>query len=143
MRRTLWALSLAPLLLMAPSAMADEKEAEQCLRSKIWAGYEDGWAVRTATTTSLEKASHRVYLVTLYQGNEYKFQVCGDKNTTNLDLILHDDQGKEVKRDQSSDREPTLTYKPKATQTYYIAVYAADIAKEVEAAGVALAVTYK
>jgi hypothetical protein len=143
MRRFLWAACFAPFLLIHPDANADEKDAEQCLRAKIWSGYEQGWAVRTATTTSLEKDSHRVYLVTLYEGNEYKFQVCGDKNANNLDLILHDDQGKEIQRDKSTDREPMLTFKPKATQTYYIAVYAANIAKDVEAAGVALAVTYK
>ena len=62
--------------LLSSVAIADEKEADDCLRNKIWSGYDDGWAVRTATTTSLAQDDHRVYLVTLYAGNEYKFEVC-------------------------------------------------------------------
>ena len=131
------------LALGATSAYADEKEADDCLRNKIWAGYESGWAVRTATTISLEQEAHRVFLVTLYQGNEYKLMVCGDKDAKNLDLVLHDTKGTEIARDQDASREPSLTYTPTETQTFYVAVYAASIAEEAESAGVAFAVTYK
>ena len=34
-------------------ALADEEEADTCLRTKIWSGYNEGWAVRTATSASL------------------------------------------------------------------------------------------
>jgi hypothetical protein len=134
---------LAASLFWSGTAMADEKEADDCLRQKIWAGYDDGWAVRTATTTSLAQDDHRVYLVTLYAGNEYKFQVCADKHSTNVDLVLHDADGKEIKREHEKDREPILTFKPTETQTFYVAVYAAEISENVEASGVALAVTYR
>ena len=30
-------------------AHADEAEADSCLRTKIWDGYNDGWSVRTAS----------------------------------------------------------------------------------------------
>jgi hypothetical protein len=125
------------------TANADEKAAEDCLKDKIWNGYSDGWAVRTATTTSLKQEEHRVYLVTLYAGNEYKIQVCADKVANNIDLILHDLDGNEILRDEVTDREPIITYKPSETQTYYIAVYAADVQGEGASAGVALAVTYR
>ena len=127
------------------TALADEKEADTCLRTKIWSGYDDGWAVRTATTASLGEGEHRIYLVTLYAGNEYRFQVCGDNKANNLDLVLHDQAGTELARDSSTDREPLLTYKPAKTDTYYVAVYAADVTDEAKAtkAGVALAVTYR
>jgi hypothetical protein len=134
---------LLPMLFVGGTAVADESEADDCLRQKIWAGYDDGWAVRTATTTSLGQDEHRVYLVTLYAGNEYKIQVCGDKESSNIDLILHDAAGKELVRDKGQDREPIISYKPPETQTYYIAVYAAQISAEVESAGVAMAVTYR
>ncbi len=143
MRNLLWTALLAPLFLWGSLANADEKDAENALREKIWAGYEKGWAVRTATTTSLESEGHRVYLVTLYAGNEYKFQAIGDKHAQNIDLVLHDSEGKEVQRDESTDREPKIVYKPTKTKTYYIAVYAAQITEDVESAGVALAVTYR
>jgi hypothetical protein len=134
---------LMPFLLWSQTAVADEKEALQELRQKIWEGYKDGWAVRTATKTSLEAQAHRVYLVTLYKGNEYKFQVVGDKNASDIDLVLHDSEGKEVIRDKSVDREPQFTYIPTDTKTYYVAVHAAVVTEGIEAVGVAFAVTYK
>ena len=134
---------LGALSLFLGTAQADEKEAEDCLRNKIWAGYESGWAVRTATTISLEEEAHRVFLVTLYEGNEYKFMVCGDSDAKNLDLVLHSANGEELMRDTEESREPLLTFKPKETQTYYVAVYASAVSAEAETTGVAFAVTYK
>jgi hypothetical protein len=136
-------LAVAALLSLSTTAMADEKEADTCLRTKIWAGYDDGWAVRTATTTTLAATEHRIYLVTLYAGNEYEIKVCGDKSAADLDLVLHDADGKELQRDKSDDREPMLAYKPEKTATYYVAVYAAELEPSAKDAGVALAVTYK
>jgi len=138
--RFIWVVAL---MLITSVAHADEKEADDCLRNKIWSGYEEGWAVRTATTISLEEEAHRVFLVTLYQGNEYKFLVCGDTDSKNLDLVLHDSKGTEISRDSDESREPFLTYTPKETQTFYVAVYAASVSEEAESTGVAFAVTYK
>lgn len=139
------AAALLPLTVVSSTALADKKEADTCLRTKIWAGYDDGWAVRTATTAELAEGEHKIYLVTLYAGHEYKFQVCGDKQSNNVDLVLHDQEGKELARDESTDREPIVTYKPKSTETYYVAVYAQDVADEAagKKAGVAMAVTYR
>ena len=141
-------------LLFVGDAAADKTEAETCLRTKIWDGYNEGWAVRTAVTAELHQAEHRIYLVTLYAGNEYRFQVCGDPNVKDVDLILHDNTGKEMMRDTTDDREPMLSYKPKVTDTYYVAVYAASLEKPsasagadakgaAPAAGISLAVTYR
>lgn len=130
-------------LLCAGVAFADEKEADDCLRSKIWSGYDEGWAVRTATTTTLKAEEHRVYLVTLYEGNEYKISVCGDKNIANVDVVLHNANGDELKRDESTDREPIIIYTPSETDTYYVAVYAAQLAEGKSESGVAMAVTYR
>ena len=138
------AISLLALTLLAGigTAEADEKQADSCLRTKIWDGYSDGWAVRTATTASLAKGEHRVYLVTLYAGNEYRLQVCGDDSATDIDLVIHDAEGVELARDQTDDREPIVTYKPANTETYYVVMYAGEVA-EGQKAGVAMAVTYK
>ena len=131
------------LLALTGVAQADEKEADTCLRTKIWSGYTDGWAVRTATSTSLAAGEHRIYLVTLYSGNEYQFQVCGDGGASDIDLILHDADGKELARDDTNDREPMLKFKPMTTDTFYVAVYAAGVNEGAGKAGVALAVTYR
>ena len=86
-------------VLFAATAFADsdkssaEQAAESCLTDKIWSGYSDGWAVRTATTTTLKQDEHRVYLLTLYAGKSIT-QVCADKGAKNVDLILHDLDGK-------------------------------------------------
>ena len=137
------------LPLFVGEAAADKTEAETCLRTKIWDGYNEGWAVRTAVTAELKENEHRIYLVTLYAGNEYRFQVCGDPNVKDVDLILHDNTGKEMMRDSTDDREPMLSYKPTVTDTYYVAVYAASLEKPADpkaqapAAGISLAVTYR
>jgi hypothetical protein len=136
-------LTLLAGLALAPVAHADVKEAETCLRTKIWADYNEGWAVRTATNSKLGRGEHRIYLVTLYAGNEYKIRICGDSNVTDVDVVLHDANGDELLRDKTDDREPMLTYKPSRTDTYYVAVYAASVTDNKQKSGVALAVTYR
>jgi len=136
-------LPLMALLFVSGLAVADEEEADTCLRTKIWEGYNDGWAVRTATSATLAEGDHRIYLVTMYAGNEYRLQVCGDANANDLDLVLHDANGTELMRDESDDREPLINFKPASTDTYYIAVYAGSLAKGQTKSGVAMAVTYK
>ena len=55
MKRVATLLGLTALLAASPVALADEAEAESCLRTKIWDGYNEGWAVRTATSATLAK----------------------------------------------------------------------------------------
>lgn len=124
-------------------ARADEEAAETCLRTKIWQGYSDGWAVRSSTTTSLGEGEHRVYLVTLYAGNTYKMLACGDTDIANIDLVLYDAKGNQVLSDPSSDREPIIEFSPKDTDTYYVAVHASKLNVAGTKAGVATALTYK
>lgn len=134
---------LTAALLFTGAARADEEAAETCLRTKIWDGYTSGWAVRTATNVTLGSGEHRVYLVTLYSGNEYRILACGDDNVANIDIVLYDAQGNQVGADATSDREPTLTYTPTLTDTFYIAVHASRLNDPAKKAGVATAVTYK
>jgi hypothetical protein len=131
------------LLGLSPEALADETEAETCLKTKVWEGYNEGWHVRTTTNATFSEGEHRVFLVTLYAKNEYKLMVCGDGQASDIDLVLHDSEGKELARDQSDDREPMLTFKPDRTDTYYVAVYGAKMAAKGAKAGVSFAVTYK
>ncbi len=142
MKRT--ALVLFALGLMAPPlATAGEREAESCLRARIWDGYNEDWAVRTATATTLAKEEYRIYLVTLYAGNEYKVLACADDKATNIDLVLHDADGNVLKQDASENRQPDLLFKPEATSTYFVVVHASALAKEGGKTGVGMAVTYR
>lgn len=124
-------------------ALADEAAAETCLRTKIWDGYNAGYAVRTATKTTLGQGEHRVYLVTLYAGNEYKVMACGDSNVANIDIVIYDAKGAQVGTDASGDREPVVSYTPPATDTYYVAVHASKLNEAGQKGGIATAVTYK
>ena len=46
----------------------------------------------------------------------------------NVDVVLHNANGDELKRDESTDREPIIIYTPSETDTY-AAVYAAQLAE--------------
>ncbi|HJN73782.1 MAG TPA: hypothetical protein QGF58_07620 [Myxococcota bacterium] len=147
MTRIFGPLALCAAMLVSgvvPTAMADEADAESCLRTKIWDGYEAGWAVRTATSATLAQGEYRIYLVTLYAGNEYKILACADGAAKNVDLVLHDADGNVVQQDETSDRQPALTFKPQTTDTFFVAVHATELAEgKGEKSGVGMAVTYR
>ena len=141
MRRFL--LTTAAACALATVSVAGTQEAETCLRTKVWDGYADGWGIRTMTSTSLAKGKTRNYLVTLYKGNEYRIETCGDEDVRNVDVLLYDTQGNVVKRDDTIDREPKLEFSPEETGTYYIVLYQRDIDVTKDEAGVAMAVVYR
>lgn len=120
---------------------ANEKEAESCLRTKISNDYKENWAVRTTNSTTLQEGEHHVFQVILYAVNEYRIQGCGDKNAIDVDLVLYDEEGKEIARDDSVNREPILTVTPEKTATFYVLLHAVDVAGQDTA--VAMAVTYR
>jgi len=130
-------------LLASTTAHANEDQAETCVRAKVWDGYGQGWAIRTMTTASLTSGATKNYMVTLYAGNEYQIQACGDSNVRNLDLLLYDTDGRIVARDDSKSREPIFTFKPKKTTTFYVVVYGQQLVDASEPAGVGVAVSYR
>jgi hypothetical protein len=130
-------------LLMAPAAQADEKEAETCLRAKVWEGYSSGWGLRTLTRMSLDAKATKNYLVTLYKGNEYKIITCSDAGTSNLDVALYNMKGEVVLQDKVVGREPSLSFTPSQTETFYVVLQARQVVNPEVKAGVAMAVTYR
>lgn len=130
-------------LLAAGTARANEDQAETCVRAKVWDGYGEGWAIRTMTKATLKNGGIKGYMVTLYQGNEYEIQACGDDNVRNLDLLLYDTSGHIVARDSTKNREPLFTFKPKSTATFYVVVYGQKLVNPSKPAGVGVAVSYR
>ncbi|MFT7517882.1 MAG: hypothetical protein ACI9MC_000006 [Kiritimatiellia bacterium] len=128
---------------LAAPAFAGEAEAESCLRTKVWEGYSDGWAIRTMTTATMEFGATRNYLVTFYPNKEYQVQLCGDDASKDLDVIIYDLDGKVVKRDESKDKQPMLTFKSTKIATYYVVVHAKQLMNPSSSAGVAMAITYR
>jgi hypothetical protein len=124
--------------------MAQESYAENLLREKIWEGYSEGFAVRTATTAELSQGEYRIYLVTLYAGNTYRIAGVGDENVSNVDLVLHDSDGNTVEYDKVEGTEPKLEdFTPTDTATYFVVVHLRSV-KDASAKGaVGMAVTYK
>ena len=134
---------LVALLAVTGGALAGESEAESCLRTKVWEGYAEGWGVRTMTSTTIPDGKTRNYLVTLYEGNEYRIRTCADEALRNLDLLLYDAKGNVIARDNTVDREPEVSFKPPATGTYYIVLYAREAATAGGEGGAAMAVVYR
>jgi Bacterial pre-peptidase C-terminal domain len=139
---------MTPSILLATSffaatALAGEKDAETCLRTKVWDGYADGWGVRTMTTAALADGATKNYLVTLYQGNEYRIRTCGDEGVTDLDVLLYDSAGKVIARDESANREPEITFSPPSTGTYYVVLYHRQPKAPGTTGNVAMAVVYR
>lgn len=131
------------LTLGLQAAHADEKAAEECVQTKVWEAYAEGWGVRTLTGTTLQPGKTRNYLVTLYAGNEYEIKTCGDDSVKNLDVLLYDTDGNVVMRDEVDGRQPAIKYTPKDTDTYYVVLYLRSTADAKADAGVAMAVVYK
>lgn len=129
--------------LLLSYASADETAAESCLKNKVWEAYGSGWALRTMATANLAQAEYKVYLVTLYAGTEYRVTACGDSELANADVVLYDSLGNQVLRDMSEDREPSLSYTPSTTDTFYIAVHATRLNNSTGKGTIAMALTYK
>jgi len=138
-----WLAVFACALLASYSAFAGESEAETCLRTKVWEGYNDGWGIRTMTSTEITEGKTRNYLVTLYKGNEYRIATCGDESVGKLDVLLYDTDGNVVTRAKEVNREPKIEYTPENTGTYYIVLYLREIDGKKKEAGAAMAVVYK
>lgn len=130
-------------LLFTTLALADEKAAEDCLRTKISDGYADGWGVRTLTKATLKAGARQTYAMTLYQGKSYQIRTCGDDGVADLDVILYDAAGQVVTHDATADRQPSIAYTPTATGSFYVVVVAKTLAAGRTDGAVAVAVTYR
>ena len=134
---------LLALGLMAGPAEAGKRDAEDCLRTRVWDGYGDGWGIRTMTSTELAAGKTRNYLVTLYKGNEYRIEACGDSAVQNVDVLLYDTNGNVIKRDETEDKTPRFEFTPEETGSYYVVVYMRGLEEGKENGGVAMAVVYR
>jgi hypothetical protein len=143
MLKSVLATALGGLFLTTTLALADDSESATCLRNKVWEGYSEGWGIRTMTTTTVGMGKTKNYLVTLYKGNEYQFLTCADQHAANLDVLLYDSTGSVVMRDSTADREPSLTFKPNATATYYVVLYLRETVSRASSADTSLAIVYR
>lgn len=144
---------LAPVLLFGSSdSRADEKKAEACIRAKVWEGYEDGWGMRDASTTTLQEGKVKSFRVHLFAGNEYQVRACADERAANVTLAIYDLENGQtdsagnpvpLQQDGTFDREPGITFRAERSTTYHVVVKIADYAEGQNEASVSLAVLYR
>jgi len=120
-------------LLATTPAIAGKRAADECLKTKIWDRYGEGWAIRASSGTELALGKTKYYKITLLKGQRYQVLTCADDNVVDLDILLYDNKGQMLHRDGTTDREPLLSYEAKVTGVYYAVLYMralTDTAKE-------------
>jgi hypothetical protein len=127
--------------LSAP-ALADEDDAETCVRAKVRESWAEGWSVRTGAKATLSATEHHVYAVTLQEGNHYRVTGCGDSRVADLDLVIYDSEAAVIVDDKTDDRQPEVELVAPVTGTYYVVVYV-GATTEPSPAGVATIVTFR
>lgn len=70
--------------------------------------------------TYLKTGGNYIIRTTLYSGNNYLLVGQGNENVRDLDIILADENGNEIDRDQRSDATPIVKVRPKWSGTYYV-----------------------
>ena len=109
--------------LLSTPASAGKRAADECLKTKIWDRYGEGWQIRASAGADLALGETKYYRVTLLKGQRYQVITCADDNVTDLDILLYDNKGILIHRDETTDREPVLSYESHATGTYYAVLY--------------------
>lgn len=136
----------------AGAAFAADNAAEDCVRTKVWDDYADRWGIRSVTTTTLDGQKVKVYAVPMYKGNEYRIRACGEAGATDVSIALYDEANGPkdaagnplpVTKDDTTNREPVIEFKPVVSGTYHIVVRVSAYAPGKTSAAVALAVTYR
>ena len=121
-----FALALFTALTLGLSAHA-RGPTDDCLRTKVWDTYGEGWSVRASTEVELEFGKTRFYKVTMLKGRAYRVVTCAEDQVKNLDVLLYDKDGAVLARDQTTDREPVLAFTPEKTGVYYVVLYLRDL----------------
>jgi hypothetical protein len=119
--RTLIVLAMA-YVLVSPMANAGG-EPEACIQTKTWSHYEQGWALRTSTTDTINTGEFSSFSATLYGGRRYLVEICGDATVELADLVLYDREGNALTRAKANGRESVLEFSPDRTQAVYIVIH--------------------
>lgn len=128
------------LLLLASTAFASD--ATECLKTKVWAGYGEGFAVRTMTSEAIAVGETHAWKVTLLPGQTYRFLACAESGTEKVELVLYDPKGWAVGRDDTG-REPSFTYATDTLGTYTLVAHPLEVADDSRPAETAVAVTWR
>lgn len=63
-----------------------------------------------------------LYTVQLTAGKEYAFLAAGDNDAKDVDLVIKDANGKEVAKDEKTDPEAVVVFRPKDSGRYTVSI---------------------
>jgi hypothetical protein len=129
-------------LLSSVPAWAGKQAADECLKTKIWDRYGDGWQIRASAGSDLALGETQYYRVTLLKGQRYQVITCSDDNVADLDILLYDNKGVLIHRDGTEDREPVLAYEAPTTGVYYAVLYMRALKNTDQAAHASMALIH-
>lgn len=87
----------------------------------------EGWNIRGDFQRGfLARGASTVVTSTLYQGNSYCFIAGGCQDAYDMDLILYDENGYLIDRDEDADRAAAVTVTPRWTGMFYVKVVMYD-----------------
>ncbi|MEO0603095.1 MAG: hypothetical protein AAF211_16770 [Myxococcota bacterium] len=133
-----FALALAGPALAGP----DTDEARSCLDAQLSDLWQEGVRSRSIETATLKAGETHTTEHLLFGGFEVTFRSCAGAGATNLDLLLVDDSGKVLFRDDAKSRDPALTVTPTSTGRYRLVAYLRGAKSAEQAVPVAVALTF-
>ncbi len=133
-----FALALVGTALGAPEA----DEARSCLEANLSELWQDGVRSRSIEAGRLKVGETLVSEHLLIGGFEVTFRSCAGAGATNLDLLLVDDDGKVLQRDDSKSRDPVLVVKPEQTRRVRLVAYLRGARTAEQPIPVAVALTF-
>ena len=87
----------------------------------------EGWNIRGDFQRGfLARGASTVITSTLYQGNSYCFIAGGCNDAYDIDVILYDENGYLIDRDEDAERAAAVTVTPRWTGMFYVKVVMYD-----------------
>ena len=123
--------------------LPDEEVARDCLETKVWEDYDEGWSLRTLDASSAGEGEMQAYPLTLMASNQYEFIACSDEKVHAIDLSLADNDGDVIAYEEVDGREALLPFEPEETDTYYLTVSAIEVAETASRVGLSVGILYK
>ncbi len=137
------ALEGKPLKMPIKRLIGDDMAAQECLHTRASVDYEQGWSLRGSTMTRMSAEDERAFAVNLYAGVEYSMRACGDDQAGPLDMVVYDEDGREVVWEVGDSREVGVRFVPEDSGTYYVAVLNETVHPEAFRTSVGLSVSYR
>ncbi|MEN0063093.1 MAG: hypothetical protein AAGA48_13140 [Myxococcota bacterium] len=134
------------MLLWVPPASADPamREAQSCVESKLDELYAQGWRSRGGLTrVRIEVDQSHTSEHVLLGGFDVTFRACAARGAIDLDLVLYDDDGTIVAKDEGMSRDPILSVKVPRTGRYRLVTYLRKAQPRAGAVPAAVALTFQ